>query len=310
MEVRHKQEKRELLSSTTQLKNSVPKKDKKKMKETNQLIARMQQDLAVRQKLELELAAEGVADNDLDNAVQQKLQEMSLKSAEQSNGTMNDRGTTSANASTAASGQEDCSAPEGDKSKSKSQRRRERKEEEAKLNQIVAERNAVNNPAPDLAKNERFAFIRRLTPLGITIHDIPADGDCLYAAIADQLKRQGRTLDGELPTASSLRKLAADHIRDNREDFLPYCLDDDGEMVSADQFDKYCNKVERSKQWGGQLELRAIAEGLHTSIVVYQAETDELPIAIADSVEKALLVSYHKHAYTLGAHYNSLILGD
>ncbi|KNC78982.1 hypothetical protein SARC_08612, partial [Sphaeroforma arctica JP610] len=78
MEVRHKLEKRELLATAERMKKEVPKKDKKKLKETNQLVAKMQKELALKQKLELGLAAAGVSDADLTEAVRSKIQVMSV----------------------------------------------------------------------------------------------------------------------------------------------------------------------------------------------------------------------------------------
>ncbi|KNC78516.1 hypothetical protein SARC_09061 [Sphaeroforma arctica JP610] len=172
---------------------------------------------------------------------------------------------------------------------------------------MVANTSAVNNPAPDHGKKEDEAFRLKLKPLGIQIQPIPADGDCLYAAIADQLERHSRTVNGEVPTAALIRALAANHMRNSRDDFLPFCLNEDGDMVDSSGFDRYCQSVEHSKQWGGQLELRALAEALQTTVIVYQARSNEMPIEIPNSQEEPLLVSYHQHSYTLGAHYNSLL---
>ena len=87
-------------------------------------------------------------------------------------------------------------------------------------------------------------------------------------------------------------------------------------------FEEYVRNVRSTSTWGGQLELRALSEGLKCPIVVFSAEGPPLKMGAeysqveaeggSDDVEgwdknKALLLSYHRHYYALGEHYNSVV---
>lgn len=59
--------------------------------------------------------------------------------------------------------------------------------------------------------------------------------------------------------------------------------------------------------WGGQVELQALTHLLKAAIRVYSA--DAPPVLMGDEAPEAqiLHLSYHKHEYTLGEHYNSVV---
>lgn len=65
---------------------------------------------------------------------------------------------------------------------------------------------------------------------------VPADGWCMFASISDQL--------GNVSPAS-LRKQAADFMRNHREDFEAFFED----------FDGHVDKIENTSEWGGQAEV-------------------------------------------------------
>lgn len=50
--------------------------------------------------------------------------------------------------------------------------------------------------------------------------------------------------------------MTAIHLRLNRDDFLPFlCNQDTGDPMSETEFESYCNKVEKTAAWGGQIEV-------------------------------------------------------
>lgn len=62
-----------------------------------------------------------------------------------------------------------------------------------------------------------------------------------------------------------------------------------------------------TSDWGGQLELRALACALETPIHVFSAEADV--ISMGDefaAMRQPLQLTYHLHYYTLGEHFNSV----
>ena len=73
----------------------------------------------------------------------------------------------------------------------------------------------------------------------------------------------------------------------------------------------YCQllptKVEKTAEWGGHLELRALCHVLQTPIVVYSSTQKPVTMDGAGFTQgKALKLTYHEHYYTLGEHYNSV----
>ena len=59
-------------------------------------------------------------------------------------------------------------------------------------------------------------------------------------------------------------------------------------------------------EWGGQIELRALAVCLERQIHIYDASTGVLVMGEQFDAFNALKVTYHRHYYSLGEHYNSV----
>ena len=85
-------------------------------------------------------------------------------------------------------------------------------------------------------------------------------------------------------------------------------------------YEEYVHNVKSTSTWGGQLELRALSEALKCPIVVFSSEGPPLTMGaeyFATEKEregednwgekKALLLSFHRHYYALGEHFNSVI---
>lgn len=91
----------------------------------------------------------------------------------------------------------------------------------------------------------------------------------------------------------------------NKDEYAPF-------VDTDDPFDVYCQNMLADGVWGGELELKALASLYKCVIRVYRADAepyDLLPDA-DDSSTCTVRVSYHRHEYGLGAHYNSLIRKD
>ncbi|KZO95179.1 cysteine proteinase [Calocera viscosa TUFC12733] len=145
----------------------------------------------------------------------------------------------------------------------------------------------------------------------------PPDGNCMFTAVADQLH-----LLGLLPAADArpevTRRAAAQYIRAHPADFVPFLpsvtgedgqgATDDGLMTSL-QFDKYCEKIERTAAWGGQPELLALAKAFRVEIDVVQGGTPSVVRTLPGDAQgkwPVAAISYHRRMYGLGEHYNSL----
>lgn len=141
----------------------------------------------------------------------------------------------------------------------------------------------------------------------LDIYDIDADGDCLYRAAEHQLSIAS---DSEQKyTCQELRDKTSQYMLENADDFMPFLINDQGDLMSLQDYKNYCNRISKTKEWGGHLELTAISQFTKKPIHIYQAEGDA-PIIIEPRIDLSkspIILSFHKHLYHLGEHYNSLM---
>ncbi|CRK89623.1 CLUMA_CG003235, isoform A [Clunio marinus] len=182
---------------------------------------------------------------------------------------------------------------------SKAQKRRDKKEQDAKRREeelIQAEEDNKNS-----SRNlETKAINLILKARNLSLHTIKSDGDCLYNALKYQLEQVGIN-----QTVESLRKIAADYIRANKDDIICYMTSSKSDdLMSQDEFNDYCNQVENTKAWGSQIEIQAISHSLKVIIEVLQSSGTPI-ITGSDFVGRPrLVVTYHRHFFGLGEHYN------
>ena len=164
-----------------------------------------------------------------------------------------------------------------------------------------AEEEAKSMPNPRQA--EQQALEQLLKTQGYSVNEIAADGHCMFNAIADQLQR----VTGKHMSFQALRNLASDYMTAHPNDFMPFMTDDQGNLLDQDGFHSYCEKLKREPVWGGQLELQALSQQLKQEIHVFQVNSPLICIGEEFKSDSPLRVSYHRHAYGLGEHYNSII---
>ena len=182
--------------------------------------------------------------------------------------------------------------------------------QKARLARRAAENEAIAAEAaeevaniPDLRKQERLAMLKEFKARGLEEKDIRSDGHCLYAAVADQLTHHkikvlhDSTTVGE-PAYRIVRRVAAHYISDHSDDFLPFL---------EEPLDEYVIKVRDTGEWGGQLELQALATAYGIRINVLQGDGRvEMIGDDQQAVEKVIWLAYYRHSFGLGEHYNSL----
>eukprot|EP00177_Eucheuma_denticulatum_P005477 GFKZ01009953.1.p1 GENE.GFKZ01009953.1~~GFKZ01009953.1.p1 ORF type:complete len:308 (-),score=60.05 GFKZ01009953.1:991-1914(-) len=190
----------------------------------------------------------------------------------------------------------------GQRGESKAARRRRRKaEQEAEAQRRVEEEKAAMGPSPKFV--EKAAIDAQLNLKDLRIHAIAADGHCLYSAIAHQMTTTN--LETTVPpTVDGLRAATADYLLANMSTFMPFV-----ETVNCDEdlFRKYCEELRNEVVWGGQVELRAMAELLGTEIEVYAADMPIVRMGPTSASTPALRVSFHRQYLGLGEHYNSVV---
>ncbi|XP_071742184.1 OVARIAN TUMOR DOMAIN-containing deubiquitinating enzyme 5 [Rutidosis leptorrhynchoides] len=189
-------------------------------------------------------------------------------------------------------------------------RKEKRAQQEAAREQRIQEEQS-NIVSDRMVENARLE--KKLEPLGLVINEIKPDGHCLYRAVEDQLKIKS----SPFYTFQELRKMVADYMRENSSDFLPFFLSEtvaDGEYddsVVEKKFESYCNEVESTAAWGGQLELGALTHCLQKHIMIFSGSFPDVEMGkeykAGDSAGSSIMLSYHKHAFGLGEHYNSVV---
>lgn len=104
----------------------------------------------------------------------------------------------------------------------------------------------------------------------------------------------------------TLRQLAAEHLRENGELYSPFI----GVEFPSTEFDEYCNKVEDvvGAVWGGELEVSALSTRLEMPVWIYEVDKPILKMGeqFESSMCAPLKITYHRHYYSLGEHYNSV----
>ncbi|GLJ50094.1 hypothetical protein SUGI_1065480 [Cryptomeria japonica] len=197
----------------------------------------------------------------------------------------------------------------------KSVKRREKiAQQEAEREQRIQEEQG-NIISDRVLENERLQ--QKLQPLGLLLYEIKPDGHCLYRAVENQLSLYPLQCQYSY---QQLREMAADYMRNHAEDFLPFFLSDsenDTELNDnmQERFEKYCREVESTAAWGGQLELGALAHSLRKHMVIFAGNFPDVEMGKEYKSENegglsanpSIMLSYHKHAYGLGEHYNSVV---
>lgn len=272
MLTRHRREKKELQAKIQALKKA--KVDKKKKKEQQDEIARLETDMETRHSEEL---------NKLN----------SLRISEKLESTNDD-------VENEVGGEtENVKEPKI----SKAQRRREKKSQDDKERQAqIKVEEAQNKNSPRILEDKKIAEL--LSKRGLVSHSVPADGDCLYNAVKHQLSRIG-VFDYD---TADLRQMTADYIEDNKDSIIFYMTNPDtGDILSEEEFRKYCHQVRNTKSWGGEIEVKALSSGLKCPIEIIQASGTSPIHGEGEDPARKLVLTYHRHMYRLGEHYNSTL---
>ncbi|VEL26371.1 unnamed protein product [Protopolystoma xenopodis] len=176
----------------------------------------------------------------------------------------------------------------------------------------------------DTPRFKEFAEINKLlSQESLVLYEVPSDGDCLFSSVSHQLEllRHSKVactrindknlideptiLDEKVYTIRELRKLAAEYIRSHVNEFLPFLINPDtGRPMALGDIDSYCDNLRDTSSWGGDIELRALSCELKRPIEVIQATGPKIKVG-EEFISKPLIITYHRHAFSLGEHYNS-----
>lgn len=221
----------------------------------------------------------------------------------------------------------------GGKKRNRQKERLARRAAEQEAAAAAAEREAAG--MTDHRGAERARMTAEFARRGLVEREIRPDGHCLFSAVADQLGAVG------IPTTSSnsntrgakdgkdeakdaeenegknnaepgyktVRRRAAGYIEAHGDEYAGFLEEDLG---------AYVRKMRDTAEWGGQLELLALASVYGVEICVVQAGGVEVVQPATRSgngtgkgegegeERKKIWLAYYRHGYGLGEHYNSL----
>ncbi|KAF2139257.1 uncharacterized protein K452DRAFT_232633, partial [Aplosporella prunicola CBS 121167] len=318
---RHRKEQRDLQSRITQKKKQATKKTRKGV---NDECATLERELKERQALEVAALAGDNGDDGEDDG----------DNGDDTAAAAADGAPTTA---AAAEDEDNTTTPDAPPTPTNPSAPAQRKpnRQRARLARRAAEAEAAAQEAaqeaqsmPDQRKAERSALLAQFAARGLREHVVRADGHCLYSAVADQLGSVELGLAPRVTIANgtasedegkgeedykTVRRVAAAYISAHSDDFAPFL---------EEPLDAYVAKVRETGEWGGHMELMALARSYNLPIKVLHADgrVDVIDPVVeggeggAVGVEegkdgdeaKELWLAYYKHGFGLGEHYNSL----
>ncbi|KYK60432.1 hypothetical protein DCS_01569 [Drechmeria coniospora] len=305
LQARHRKELKELQGRITSKKKNATKKTRKGV---NDECAEMERRL--REKQAAEIAAEvgetteGAEDPLADEAdAERGTQRAEDETAERRTEKLSLR---DGNGAADANRNLDAGAPSPRQPPVKRNRQKERLARRAAEQEAAAERAEQEASSMTDHRAREGEFMKStFAAYSLVEEEVAPDGHCLFAAVADQLGRNDiPLLDGPAslsagePAYRLVRRAAAAYMEEHADDFAPF-LDED---LAA-----YVAKMRDTAEWGGQLELTALARRYGAEIrVVQDGRLETIGDEGAPPPRKTLWLAYYRHGYGLGEHYNSL----
>ncbi|KAK4626279.1 OTU domain-containing protein 2 [Fulvia fulva] len=290
LQARHRKEQRDLQSRITQKKKQASKKTRKGVNDECDRL-----DAELREKQAQEVAALEGGEVDGEALPIEQMDDRTLKVDEE----VEENGTEDVPAATEEAEQNGSTQPGKKRNRQKDRLARRAAEQEEAARQ--ADEEAQN--MPDLKEQERSRMLEAMKSHKLHEKEIRADGHCLYSAVADQLEQLDIPLgaapdDWPALAYKTVRAKAADYISQHQDDFVPFL---------EEPLPEYLHKVRDTGEWGGQLELMALAKTYGIDINVLQdfGRVEKIQSG-SETTGKAMWLGYYKHGFGLGEHYNSL----
>ncbi|KAJ6083935.1 hypothetical protein N7486_010735 [Penicillium sp. IBT 16267x] len=314
LQAKHRKEQKDLQGRITQKKKSATKKTRKGI---NDDCERMQRELTEKQQAEI-AQLNGTSSDPVEG-----MEDLSLEDETSANPESNEDQTLN----NAEPEPEPTPTPELTPQTKKPNRQKARLARRA-AEQAAAAEAAAEEAAnqTDYRGNEKEVMDAVFKKLGLREIEVNPDGHCLYSSIAKQLDDSGLglrpdpsrivlepTTQSRIDTVASpqhdgyraVRAVTADFITQNKGDF---------EAFMEEPLDVYTRKIKLTAEWGGQLELQAIARayGLEINIVQSDGRMEKVESGDMDSfdeeekLKRVIWLAYYRHSYGLGEHYNAL----
>ncbi|KOS40597.1 hypothetical protein ACN38_g8550 [Penicillium nordicum] len=313
---KHRKEQKDLQGRITQKKKSATKKTRKGI---NDECEQMQRDLSEKQQVEI-AQLNGDPTEDLENLNLEDDQPADEEDSKQDKPTEEPQEAEP----TAESTPEPSSASNSKKPNRQKARLARRAAEQAAQSAAAAEEAATQT---NYRGNEQEVMDAVFKKLGLKEIEVTPDGHCLYSAVAKQLDESGLGLrpdptrivlqpstQSRIDTVASpqhdgyraVRAVTADFIMEHKEDF---------EAFMEEPLEAYTRKIKLTAEWGGQLELQAIARayGVEINVVQKDGRMEKIESGDSDNLgeeekrKHVIWLAYYRHTYGLGEHYNALV---
>lgn len=186
---------------------------------------------------------------------------------------------------------EDDSAKKAEQKKQQNRERRQKKQQ--KRMQMESEFAESLKGVRTKGEIEIEELNTQLHALHLKMQPIMGDGHCLYRAVAFNLARAGNQ---ELSEYTAVRAACAAEMRSHKERYMDF--------VGVDGYDAYCDSVEKSAEWGGEVELIALTHACQMSFIVHRR--GQPPMRRGD-YEASSQLAFLEHFTTSGGHYNAVV---
>ncbi|EXJ89896.1 hypothetical protein A1O3_02963 [Capronia epimyces CBS 606.96] len=286
---RHRKERRDLQSRITQKKKNATKKTRKGV---NDECEQLERELGERQKAEID-ALEGKNDEGLEPSLDALAIDEPI---EKVNGEIETTSSEAAQGHTAPTLAADQTRPKKpNRQKARLARRAAEQEAQAAAAALEAEK------LPDLRKQEMASMKKQMESLGLSETLIRPDGHCLFSACAHSLSPELVSKSGpHKEPYRNVRFAATEFMATHPDDFAPFL---------EEPLDDYVKTMRNTAEWGGQLELQAIARAYDVDINVLQADGRVEKISSGSAAKEdsqEVWLAYYRHSFGLGEHYNAL----
>lgn len=287
LQARHKKEQKELQGKIISKKKNATKKTRKGV---NDECDHLERELKEKQQAEIAaLAPSGPDDDALTPGATDEIDLNGLAIAENDNVARSTFGIEDRDETVSQDGSNPAQQGAGHKkpNRRKAQLARRAAEREAEIERAAEE--AAN--MPDQRQQELSAMRSQMEQRGLIETQIRPDGHCLYSACVQTIPAL------EAKTYRDVRTAAADYMDAHADDFAPFL---------EEPIDFYVHKVRSTAQWGGHLELQAIARAYNVNISILQADGRVEKIQPENPSESNAWLAYYRHSFGLGEHYNAL----
>eukprot|EP00095_Tigriopus_kingsejongensis_P001283 maker-scaffold359_size197282-snap-gene-0.28 protein:Tk01283 transcript:maker-scaffold359_size197282-snap-gene-0.28-mRNA-1 annotation:"hypothetical protein CAPTEDRAFT_108175" len=143
---------------------------------------------------------------------------------------------------------------------------------------------------PSQTQGDFVSLRNQLAILGLTLKEVPGDGNCLFRALSDQIH-------GSSEQHGHFRRNVVDFMRHHRADFEPF-------LVDEPSFERHLELLEQDGTFGGNDSIVALARLQGVTIVIHQLNEALWQVhgsPDGSACPRELHISYHN-----GDHYNSV----